>query len=87
MRIDSPPAGFEAFEGAEIFNYGHVPAAAAYCRRLGLVEVVNDIVPSQMNLEPRRDRSGDGARYAVGQITTLQDQRVSGRTGCRASCG
>jgi transposase len=52
MRIDSPPAGFEAFEGAEIFNYGHVPAAAAYCRRLGLVEVVNEIVPSQMNLSP-----------------------------------
>ena len=52
MRIDSPPAGFEAFEGAEIFNYGHLPTAAAYCRRLGLVEVVNDIVSSQMNLSP-----------------------------------
>lgn len=52
MRIDSPPAGFEAFEGAEIFNYGHLPTAAAYCRRLGLVEVVNDIVSSQMDLSP-----------------------------------
>ena len=52
MRIDSPPAGFEAFEGAEIFNYGHLPTAAAYCRRLGLVEVVNDIVASQMDISP-----------------------------------
>ena len=52
MRIDSPPAGFEAFEGAEIFNYGHLPTAAAYCRRLGLVEVVNDIVASQMDIRP-----------------------------------
>ena len=52
MRIDSPPAGFEAFEGAEIFNYGHLPTAAAYCRRLGLVEAVNDIVSSQMDISP-----------------------------------
>lgn len=52
MKIDSPPAGFEAFEGAEIFNYGHLPTAAAYCRRLGLVEVVNDIVASQMDISP-----------------------------------
>jgi transposase len=52
MKIDSPPAGFEAFRGAEIFNYGHLPTAAAYCRRLGLVEVVNNIVSSEMDLSP-----------------------------------
>ena len=52
MRIDSPPAGFKAFEGAEIFNYGHLPTAAAYCRRLGLVDVVNDIVSSEMEISP-----------------------------------
>lgn len=56
MKIESPPGGFEALqkalEGAEIFNYGHLPAAAAYCRRLGLVETVNSIVSSQMNIPP-----------------------------------
>lgn len=52
MKIESPPAGLEALAGAELFNYGHLPSAAAYCRRLGVVEVVNDIVASQMNLQP-----------------------------------
>lgn len=52
MKIESPPAGLEALEGAEIFNYGHLPSAAAYCRRLGVVDVVNDIVASQMDLQP-----------------------------------
>ena len=52
MKIDSPPKGFEALDGAEIFNYGHLPAAAAYCRRLGLVDLVNRMVPSQMDLSP-----------------------------------
>ncbi len=52
MKIESPPTGLEALEGVEIFNYGHLPSAAAYCRRLGVVEVVNDIVSSQMDLQP-----------------------------------
>jgi len=52
MRIESPPAGLEALEGVEIFSYGHLPSAAAYCRRLGVVEVVNSIVSSQMALQP-----------------------------------
>jgi hypothetical protein len=52
MKIDSPPEGFEALEGAELFDYGHLPAAAAYARRLGLVEIVNRMVPSQMELSP-----------------------------------
>ena len=52
MKIDSPPAGLESLEGAEIFTHGHLPTAAAYCRRLGVVEVVNDIVSSQMDLCP-----------------------------------
>ena len=52
MKIKSPPAGLEALEGSEIFNYGHLPGAAAYCRRLGVVDIVNDIVASQMDLQP-----------------------------------
>ncbi len=52
MKIESVPAEFETLEGAEIYNYGHLPAAAAYCRRLRLVETVNSIVSSQMNIQP-----------------------------------
>lgn len=52
MKIESPPAGFEALEGADIFHYGHLPTVAAYCRRLGLVELVNSLVPSHMNISP-----------------------------------
>jgi transposase len=52
MKIDSPPAGLEALKDAEIFSYGHLPAAAAFCRRLGLEKLVNDMVPSKMNVSP-----------------------------------
>jgi len=50
--IDSPPPGYEAFRGAQFFNHGYLPLAAAYCRRLGLVELVDQLVPSQMELRP-----------------------------------
>ena len=46
------PRGFEVFAGAEVFSHGHLPAAAAYCRRLGLVELVDRMVPSHMGLRP-----------------------------------
>ena len=36
----------------EIFNHGHLPAAAAFCRRLGVVEMINAMVPTQMQLSP-----------------------------------
>jgi len=52
MKIETIPVGCDSLEGAEIFNYGHLPAAAAYCRRLGLVETINSIVSSQMNIQP-----------------------------------
>ncbi len=52
MKIETPPPGLEALEGTEIFNYGHLPIAAAYCRRLGVVDVVNNIVSSQMDIQP-----------------------------------
>ena len=51
-KIDSPPVGFEVFEGAEVFSHGHLPLAAAFCRRLGLVELVDRMVPSEMHLRP-----------------------------------
>jgi transposase len=49
---DSPHQGFDALAGADIFSHGHLPAAAAYCRRLGLVELVDGMVPTQMRLRP-----------------------------------
>jgi len=52
MRVESAPAGLEALRGAEIFNCGHLPAAAAFCRRLGVVQAVNDLVPSGMAVSP-----------------------------------
>ena len=53
MKVsDSPPVGFEALAGAEVFNHGHLPVAAAYCRRLGLVELVDRMVPTRMALRP-----------------------------------
>ena len=53
MKIaDSPPLGCEALAGTDIFNHGHLPIAAAYCRRLGLVELVDQMVPTHMTLRP-----------------------------------
>jgi transposase len=37
---------------ADVFTHGHLPVAAAYCRRLGIVDLVNRLVPSQMHLKP-----------------------------------
>jgi len=53
MRVgNSPPLGFESLAGADIVGHGHLPVASAYCRRLGLVELVNGMVPTQMELRP-----------------------------------
>ena len=50
--IDALPQGYEAFAGADIFTHGHLPTAAAYCRCLGLVKLVDEMVPTQMALRP-----------------------------------
>lgn len=50
--VDLLPPGCEALAGADIFTHGHLPAAAAYCRCLGLVELVDQMVPTQMELRP-----------------------------------
>ncbi len=42
----------EMLRGAEFFSHGFLPAAAAYCRRLSLVELVDRMVPTQMELRP-----------------------------------
>jgi transposase len=50
--IHSPLPGYEVFSDAEFFTHDHLPAAAAYCRKLGLVELIDHLVPSQMHLRP-----------------------------------
>ena len=49
---DSLPPGLAALSEAEIFTHGYLPLAAAYCRRLGLVELVDRMVPTQMDVRP-----------------------------------
>ena len=50
--LDGLPQGYEAFAGAEIFTHGHLPTAAAYCRCLGVMDLVDEMVPTQMALRP-----------------------------------
>ncbi len=39
----------QAISGAQV---NHLPIVAHYARRLGLVEIVNRLVPTQMEVEP-----------------------------------
>ncbi|MCK9288518.1 MAG: IS1634 family transposase [Sphaerochaetaceae bacterium] len=39
-------------EDAEFFDVGHLPLAAAYCRKLNLVDTINRLVQSDMQLQP-----------------------------------
>lgn len=40
------------FEGIETYSVKHLPIVKDYADRLGLVELVNHLVPSEMNLKP-----------------------------------
>lgn len=42
----------EHFEGIESYSVKHLPIVKAYADKLGLVELINDLVPSQMELSP-----------------------------------
>ena len=44
--------GLEPLAQADIYNHGYLPVAAAYCRRLGLIELVDRMVATQMSLRP-----------------------------------
>lgn len=48
---DLPPE-LEALAGARSHTHGFLPLVAAYCRRLGIVELVNEMVPSKMDVSP-----------------------------------
>jgi len=49
---DSLPADLASLKETQIHTHGFLPIAAAYCRRLGLVELVNSLIPTQMELKP-----------------------------------
>ena len=40
------------FEGIETYKVKHLPIVKAYADRLGLVKLINELVPSEMSLEP-----------------------------------
>jgi Domain of unknown function (DUF4277) len=42
----------EHFEGIESYSVKHLPIVKAYADRLGLVELINHLVPSEMDLSP-----------------------------------
>lgn len=46
------PPELEKLADSEVFHYGHLPLAAAFCRQLGLQETVNETVPSKMEVKP-----------------------------------
>lgn len=53
MKVtESLPENLAALNGANIHTHGHLPIAAAYCKKLSLVELVNEMVPSQMAISP-----------------------------------
>ncbi len=42
----------QALQDAQVYTQSFLPIAAAYCRSLGLIELVNRMVPSQMEVTP-----------------------------------
>ena len=53
MRLDQTlPPGFEALTDIDIREHSHLAIAAGYCRRLGLSDVVDRMVPTRMGLRP-----------------------------------
>jgi len=42
----------EHFEGIETYTVRHLPIVKAYADRLGLVELINHLVPSEMDVQP-----------------------------------
>lgn len=68
----------------EVYNYGHLPMAAAYCRRLQLTETVNALVPSEMQLSPGHAvqamvldvLSGRSPLYQVKEFLANQDREL-----------
>lgn len=54
MQINNAelPEQWAEIKEGKVYNYGHLPMVAAYCRRLELVETVNHLTQSQMHVQP-----------------------------------
>jgi hypothetical protein len=51
MQIHDPlPVELEGLKDVNIHNHGFLPIAEAYCRRLGLVELVNSMISTQSKI-------------------------------------
>ena len=50
--VSKLPPELEGLNGADSYTHGFLPLAAAYCRRLGIIDAVNALVPSKMNVSP-----------------------------------
>ncbi len=49
--IDPLPSSLKVLNGADIYTHGYFPVAAAYCQKLDLINLVIEMVPSQMELK------------------------------------
>jgi hypothetical protein len=54
----------------------HMPIVKAYANKIGLIDTVDKMVDSQMELSPRSCRVGYGTRYAIRQITPVPSERI-----------
>jgi len=52
LDIAGIPEQLSELKEATMYEYGHLPMVAAYCRCLGLAEVVDTAVQSQMQVQP-----------------------------------
>lgn len=72
------------FAEAQVYTQSFLPIAAAYCRSLGLIELVNRMVPSQMEISPGHVvqamvldvLSGRTPLYRVEQFLKKQDREL-----------
>jgi transposase len=49
MKIDD---SIELSTDSEIHQHNHLPLVASFCRKLGLIDLINTLVPSKMNISP-----------------------------------
>lgn len=88
MRIhDAPdlPERLSELKDATVYDYGYLPMVAAYCRRLGLTEVVDTAVQSQMQVQPGLDVQAMVLDVLSGRNAAIPSGVVPGTAGHRAA--
>jgi len=51
-KINNSLLGYEGLLSAEIFSYNHLPVVATYCEKLNLITIINNLLPSKMEIKP-----------------------------------